>query len=52
MLKVINCVSCVNFDPINYFSRIFPYESFVVLLFNCTLVFPSLGITQDIQTLD
>jgi hypothetical protein len=47
MLKILNCVNC---EPINYFTKIYPCETSVESLFSFYLVIPSIGCTQDIPT--
>jgi hypothetical protein len=45
MLKKLNCV---NYEPINQFTRIYTSETSVGFPFNLYFVIPSIGCTQDI----
>jgi hypothetical protein len=47
MLKILNCGNC---DPINYFTRIYPSETSVGILFSLYLGIHSIGCTKDILT--
>jgi hypothetical protein len=48
MLKILDCVNC---EPINQYTRIYPSKTSVGFLFNLYLGIPSIGCTQDILTL-
>jgi hypothetical protein len=45
MLKIINCVDC---EPINYFTKIYSYDTSVESQVSLYLGIPSIGCTQDI----
>jgi hypothetical protein len=46
MIKILNCV---NYEPINSFTRIYPSETSVESLFSLYLGIPFIGCTQDIR---
>jgi hypothetical protein len=49
MLKILNCVDC---EPINQYTRIYPSEASVGFLFKLYIGIPSIGCNQDLLTSD
>jgi hypothetical protein len=49
MIKILSCVNC---EPIDSFTRIYPSETSLESLFSLYLGIPSIGCNQDILTLD